>query len=411
MKTFLGLLIALSVELPAQGILSPRIGTLRVRGELLSRVPVFGLPGKRITISFDFFEEKPADIRMKFIHCDKDWKATESGFINDEFRNSIRTPIPFVPAPKGVSRTRFVYSVTIPGFGGVDSLPYSGNYMVELWAKEENELLGRGRFFVVEQQKDASMKVFNRYLPSEASPRNLVNKIVLSYKVPDAKEESVTILPDFLTVDVYKNRELDWPQRINVNDASPNTFIEGWGTKDLKFIVDNLIPGNEYRRLDLRNVDWYPPGQVVRSRDGADVSRYLHHGATDHNGGSILVTAGRYSDYVEYQFELLPFDKNDRTPMFVVGDFNGWKPSTAWQLTYDLEAERYRLVCSLHRGAYDYAYVYGTEDLVTYEGNDWRTVNVYSAFLYYHDARLGGYDRIVLFSQARSPGGNSPTSN
>ncbi|MGB2869481.1 MAG: type IX secretion system plug protein domain-containing protein [Bacteroidota bacterium] len=411
MKTLFGLLVVLSFQSSSQEVLSPRIGTLRVQGDALSHLPVIGPPGKQLTISFDFFEDKPADIRIKFIHCDKDWKATESGFVNDEFRNFVRFPIPFVPVPSGVTKIRSIYSVKFPGFGGIDSLPFSGNYMIELWAQEENELLGRARFFVVEQQKDPAMKVTNRYLPSESSPRNLVNKIALSYKLPDARDESTTILPDFFSVDVYRNRELEWPQRINVNDTNPNTLIEGWGTKDLKFIVDNELPGNEYRKLDLRNVDWYPEGRVVRSRGGADVSRYLHQGTPDHNGGSRLVTVGRYAGYVDYQFELLPVDNGDRTPIFVIGDFNGWKPSAAWQLNYNEDAGRYLLPSSIHRGVYDYAYVYGSGDLVAYEGNDWRTVNVYSAFIYYHDVRLGGYDRIVMFCQARSPGGNDPTSN
>jgi hypothetical protein len=50
-------------------------------------------------------------------------------------------------------------------------------------------------------------------------------------------------------------------------------------------------------------------------------------------------------------------------------------------------------------------------DWIALEGNDWRTTNVYTALLYYHDVRFGGFDRILLAAQKKSPGGTKATSN
>jgi hypothetical protein len=60
-------------------------------------------------------------------------------------------------------------------------------------------------------------------------------------------------------------------------------------------------------------------------------------------------------------------------------------------------------------GGYDYKYASDGRDNMMLEGNDWRTVNVYTALLCYHDFRFGGFDRIMLAAQKKSPGGISET--
>jgi hypothetical protein len=76
------------------------------------------------------------------------------------------------------------------------------------------------------------------------------------------------------TVDVYRNREIETPHRIDIDNRNANTFIDGVGTNNLKFIIDNLQPGNEYRYIDLSNTDLFPPYEILRPRDGADMSRW-----------------------------------------------------------------------------------------------------------------------------------------
>jgi hypothetical protein len=74
-------------------------------------------------------------------------------------------------------------------------------------------------------------------------------------------------------------------------------------------------------------------------------------------------------------------------------------------MRYDEATKIYKLVARLRRGTYDYQYVLNDNDWITLEGNDWRTVNVYTALMYYHDPQFGGFDRILLAAQAKSPGG------
>jgi len=401
-----------TVLLAAQEIVSLRIKGLRVNGSADARFPIAGLQSRPITIEFDIDETEPPDFRLRLLHCDRDWNVTATSFINDEMRNRTRSPIPFEPAPPGVQQYRFHYTIKLPGFPGIERFPQSGNYVFEIYDEDEKRVLAQGRFFAVEETLVPAMKVSNRSLPSEVNPYNQVNKIEVDCVIPKADSIRGEVLyPLFLTrVDIYRNRQVYNPWRIDASVPNAHAFVDGFGTSKLKFIVNNVTPGNDYRRMDLRNVDEYPIGTTLRPRLGADVSRFLQKPAGDQNGTSTLTTGSRYADYVPFQFELIaesrPYDS-----VFVVGDFNGWRPSRESLMAYHDQTQRYLSSVSLRRGAYDYQYVVGANDWISLEGNDWRTVNVYTAFVYYRDNRYGGFDRILGRVQRLSPGGSQATSN
>jgi hypothetical protein len=405
----LGILVFVQLVV-AQEMLSDRVKGLRVYGSAEAGFPVTTLQSRPITIEFDVTEVQPSDLFIRAVHCDKDWNVTNSYFINDETQNRSREPMLIVTAPAGVQNYRFHYSVRIPGIAGLERFARSGNYVFEVVDASSKEVLARGRFFVAEEMLAPTMKISNRSLPSEVNPYNQVNKIEVGFAVP--RQESVrdeVFYPIKLkTVDIYKNRELGNRWRVDADYPGPNTFIDGLGTSKMRFWVDNVTPGNDYRHFDIRDVTEYPEGQELRSRQGADVSRFQQPPRGDHNGVSTITTASRYADYVRYRFELASEYRQYET-VFVVGDFNGWTPSTNCTMTYDSDSQRYLWSTSLRRGVYDYQYVVGPNDWIALEGNDWRTVNAYSAFIYYHDDRLGGYDRIIGFIQRLSSGGNEQT--
>jgi hypothetical protein len=394
----------------SQEVLSDRVKGLRVYGSGEAGFPVTTLQGRPITIDFDATEAQPPDLYIRVIHCDRDWNATNSYFINDEMQNRSRAPLSIDPAPGGVQRYRYHYSVLVPGISGLEGFAHSGNYVFEVVDASSKAVLARGRFFVTEAIIGPSMKISNRSLPSEVNPFNQVNKIEVGFALPrsDSMKEEVFYPIKLKAVDIYKNRELGNRWRIDADSPGPNTFVDGLGTTKMRFWVDNVSPGNDYRHVDLRNVTDYPEGQELQSRQGADVSRFQQPPRGDRNGVSTFVSGTRYADYVQYRFELASESRQYET-VFVVGDFNGWLPSMNSVMTYDENTHRYVWSTSLRRGTYDYQYVVGPNDWVALEGNDWRTVNAYSAVVYYHDDRLGGYDRIIGFVQRLSHGGNEPT--
>ncbi|MCI0707038.1 MAG: DUF5103 domain-containing protein [Ignavibacteriae bacterium] len=407
-----------------QEILSERIKGLRVTGDMRAGVPVVVQGSKSITIEFDSNDEYPADFRIKFYHCDKNWQRTVSSFVNDDIRNMTKSPLPYDRAPAGTQHYQWHYTVRLPGHGEVQTFEYSGNYVFEIWDENREQVLARGRFFVAERTIAAAMRIANRRDPSTDHPRYMVNQVDVQFSIPEfitrtgrkedaqpspnGQEQEVMLPLFFTTVDVYKNREISRRNRIDINDRSSSTFVEGIGTRRLKFTAYNVQPGNEYRRLDLRNVSHYPAGTVLRQREGADISRMLFKAPRDNNGLSTLTRGDRYADYVQVQFEYLvePKDSGDR--IYVVGDFNGWQANDSSMMTYDAGTKRFILITWLRRGLYDYQYILN-DDWIALEGNDWRTINVYSAFIYYNDDRYGGFDRIVGFVQGQSSGQNAPT--
>ncbi len=413
MRILLLLIITCVVSLPAQTIYSQRIKGMRINGMGDAKFPVVLLDSLPVTISFDVDGTKPENFRVKIFHCDKDWNITRSSFINDEFRNFSKNQIPFEEAAVGVGTYRWTHMLRIPGGGDktgmndFEKLQYSGNYKFEVWSDDQNELVAEGKFFAAEKVENSALTIYNRYLPSETSPQNQVHKAMLSFSVPSPQlnDASAIYSTSIKIVDVYRNREIEFPHRIDADDRNPNTFIDGYGTNNLKFVIDNLQPGNEYRRLDAQSVDLYSLAEVLRKKDGADLSRWMFQGHGDQNGISTLVTGNRYADYIQLQFELGRPEENRNEKIYVVGDFNGWKVDEQWRLHYDEATMHYKLLALLRRGTYDYQYVLNGNDWITLEGNDWRTVNVYTALLYYHDPRFGGFDRILLAAQAKSPGG------
>jgi len=411
MRQFLGLLLICWTAAQAQEVYTEHIREMRLQGTLDAGFPASLVASHPVTVSFDWDAPQPSAFVVRIWHCDRDWHRTESVFLNDPTRNALREQIPYSLSPQGVEHYRYTYTLRLPGTAELERFRYSGNYAIEIWDDREEHRLGSARFFVAESLLEGGVKVWNRLLPSGVAPWNQVNKLIAAYSVPPQEmRERAPIYAQFIrTADVYRNREILRPFRIDADDQNPNTFVDGWGTNELKFIIDNLPPGNEYRTIDLRSSDLYPPGRLHRSRGGADVSRWLKQGTRDHNGIAAQVTTGLYADYLEYQFELLLPEERSHDSVFVVGDFNGWTPTIPWAMWWDSETGRFIARGWLKRGQYDYQYVLNRNDWLSLEGNDWRTTSVYTVIVYYRDQRFGGFDRILVIAQERSPGGSEAT--
>jgi len=406
MRSIAALVLFLGSLLHSQEVLSPKVKRFQMYGSRASDLPVASMKSDPITIEWDILSPQPMAVQLRFFHCDRNWNLTPTSFVNDPFRDRTRVELSYEVAPLGVKGYSYSYQIRIPEEGVFDQFFFSGNYIAELWDRDEEEKLAAGRFFVVENVVRPQIRIANRQEPSQVSPYYQVHKISVSFTVPvDSGRNDLFFSQLFSTVDVYKNREIGRAYRIDTDDRDPHTFLRGFGTENLEFIVDNVQPGNEYRVVDLRSADFYPAGDFHRPRQGADVSRFLEKPGADNNGGSSLTRGTRYADDLGFTFELL-WDGTGRDRIFVVGDFSGWEPSAENEMHYD--RDRYIWQTSLRRGRYDYQYVLG-DDWIVLEGNDWRTINAYTALIYYRDQRFGGFDRIAGVARGKSPGGVTAT--
>jgi hypothetical protein len=363
-----------------------------------------------ITIQFDVAAPDPPELRIRFLHCNRDWVPDESAFVQDD-RYGRSDILAFRTAPAGVGQYAYRFVNRFPDENGVVQFVYSGNWIFRIIDTDETTVLGEGRFFVVEDLVRPAATVRNAYQTGLASPLNQVHRVDVQVTLPDEMDGMC-----YTTVDIYQNHRFHAPWRIDAWDRDPFTTVEGFGSGERTFTVLNIPPGNEYRTLDISNANRYPNRDTVRSVDGLDLPRNFWRTGSDRDGSARLNRfTGVHSDYLPVMFRLrIPPDAATDAQVFVAGPFNGWDPGAGDLLVPDLRENALVTVRLLRRGVYDYQYVTGTwdeekgmvtgQDWLALEGNDWRTVNIYTAFVYYRDSRFGGFDRLAGYAVVRSDG-------
>lgn len=363
-----------------------------------------------ITIQFDVAAPHPPELRVRFLHCSRDWVPDENAFVQDD-RYNRSDILAFRPAPAGVGWYQYRFVNRFPDAGGVVQFPWSGNWIFRIVNDDETAVLGEGRFFVVESLVRPVAQVRNAYQTALTSPLNQVHRVDIQVTLPDEMEGSF-----YTAVDVYQNHRWHAPWRIDAWDRDPFTTVEGFGSGERVFSVLNIPPGNEYRTLDFSNANRYPNRDTVRTVEGLDLPRVYWRTGSDRDGTARLSRfSGVTMDYLPVMFRLrLPSGSAPETQVFVAGPFNGWYPGEDDRMVPDAREDAMVNVRLLRRGVYDYQYVTGVwdqergvvegQDWLALEGNDWRTTNTYTAFVYYRDSRYGGFDRLAGYAVARSSG-------
>ncbi len=421
MKQLFGIIIFVLYFLPSVSTANVTIMGLRIYADSDEyEVPII-TQTQRITIEFDVDTPVPPNLQILFMHASKDWVPDNNIFLNDLYHNRSQSLL-FTTAPNGVHHYTFHYLNSFPDSFSVVRFLYSGNYIFSIFEKEhENTILAEGRFIVVENLVAATMSVANRYYPETAAPFNQMQYITVHVNVPSGDnqpEENRLFHPNVKTVDIFQNWKLYNPSRIDVDNRTPDTFVDNFVLPEKTFTIRNVAPGNEYRRLDLSSSRFYPNYEPVQLIGGADLSRFQWQGALDANGAAKLRPfVGGNSEYLDVTMRLkLPSPASKR--IFLVGAFNAWMPSQQYEMAYDDSLGEYRCRLWLRRGVYDYQYVLGdvdrygavvNQDWLALEGNDWRTTERYTAVVYYRDNRFGGFDRAVGMAVAKSPGGTEET--
>ena len=185
----------------------------------------------------------------------------------------------------------------------------------------------------------------------------------------------------------------------NFNTNTRQYYFDG--NRQLKFVVRDIRPGNEYRQVDLRNINKFNTTNVRAQFDGIEYSRFYKQGTSDLNGGSIIDKADDpNSTYLNVTFSIRPQNRLYGY-VYLVGAFNDWQILPEYQMN---EAGGvFSKTIQLKRGIYDYQYVVADiqngivkdSDWYILEGNNWDTSNEYNLFIYYKDQNYGGYERII----------------
>ena len=383
--------------------------------------PIITEPGV-VTIELDVATPQPPDLRVIFVHASRDWVPESRMLLTDKY-HSTSLSLDYLRAPQGVAGYTFRYKNSFPDQNGIITFPYSGNYFFSIVDhQDESRVLAQGRFILAEQLVSTSMKIENKYYPETSNPWNqrhaisvTVNADGLETAVGDRFVNHINIT----RVDVIQNWKLRQPYHIDVNHTDPDVFVDNFYLPEKCFRIRSVLPGNEYRRLDIGSPRLYPNYQTVRLLSGYDASRVQWQGSMDANGAAKLRPfTGTNSDYLDVVFRLRLITPPEKQ-IFVVGAFNNWFPRAEDELIFDNAAKEYSVKVSMRRGVYDYQYVTGEwndatgelddADWYELEGNDWRTIERYTALAYYRDERFGGLDRVIGVATGKSPGGMDET--
>lgn len=382
------------------------------------RPPII-LKSEYITIEFDVTTPLPPNVQIIFQHASKDWKVDENLFVNDPAK--IRATILFYStAPNGVYHYTYRYKNSFPNSKNYVEFVYSGNYIYTIVNRDDNDkILASGRFIVAEDLAATSMVIENKFHPDYDSPMNEMNFISISVSIPQENigmNNSINHT-DVRTVDIIKNWDFEHTNRIDFDDNNAETFVENYVKPTKTFWRRDIPAGNEYRRLDLSSTSFYPNNKLVILKDNPDVSRFQWQGKPDANGASKLNPfTGANSDYLEVEMRLR-ISSQPSKKIFLVGGFSNWEVLPEYEMKRDSTTQLYKMIVWLRRGVYDYQYVLGdidaggkviNQEWLTLEGNDWRTINWFTALVYYSDRQFGGFDRVIGNVRGKSPGTRTP---
>ncbi|HKI79825.1 MAG TPA: type IX secretion system plug protein domain-containing protein [Ignavibacteriaceae bacterium] len=352
-----------------------------------------------ITIEFDISAEHQPDLSIVFKYCDQNWKAYDNLFLN-EFGKNFEKGLSFTHLPSNLQQAQYHYKERFPNSERNVEFPYSGNWMFYITdLQDTSKIYQTGKFYVIENEISIRDTIKNETLEDQNYFPNDLGKvfnITAEINIPEK------LYPSFVSnMTIIENQKLDEPVTVNKNFNTNTRQYYFDGNRQLKFVVRDIRPGNEYRQVDLRNINKFTTTNVRAQFDGIEYSRFYKQGNSDLNGGSIIDKANDpNSTYLNVTFSIRPQNRLYGY-VYLVGAFNSWQILPEYQMN---EAGGvFSKTIQLKRGIYDYQYVVADvqngivkdSDWYILEGNNWDTSNEYNLFIYYKDQNYGGYERII----------------
>lgn len=396
------ILILLSVLVNTIVASEPVIKSLHYYSKAVTTLPILRINSNdHLTISFDIEAENEPNLNIKFKFCDADWNPYDN-LLLEGIGETVSYNVYVDRLPITTQGAEYFVKERYPN--REIKFKNSGKWMFFITdAFDEDIIYDWGKFFVVGNLISLKTEIKNWRREGSISSNNALDRVLnlsTKFTIPDSLEPF-----RIEHVEIIKNQETSSAIILNKDTFSKNTGFEWDGANNFEFVVRNLEPGNEYRRLNTRNRDKYQFPVTRAHFDGIEYSRFYKLGKKDLNGGFKLMNyKNEYSDYLVTKFEFKPHEKI-YSDIFIVGSFTNWEVQPWFKLT-EID-DLFSINLELKRGIYDYQYVSGdingdsveNIDWRIFEGNFWDTENVYSIFLYYKSPEKGEYDQIIGFKQ------------
>ncbi|MCE3076754.1 type IX secretion system plug protein [Chryseobacterium gwangjuense] len=400
MKTLQLLLFSLSGLMFGQNIQSIQLFNPQTNDE----TPVIKM-NETLVLSFDDLTNGSEIYRYTIKHYNRNWEDDNLFFT--EFANgSLNGLLDNFQYSFNTLQAYTHYKLTFPNEKIQPKI--SGNFELIVYKDSAEKPLFKRRFYVVEDNAAVALEV-SRFADKNPNINQRVEVQVVS------KGGDLSSNVNSMSLNVMQNNN----PNVAVNNLKPSATL---GSK-LLFQQTNLsFPGNnEFYYFDNKNMNM--AADMVRAtevKDGVNHT-YLHpvwayplnyQYQPDVNGAwyyrrndlGLERNAEKEADYswVYFSIDSDPMEKE----LYVLGGFNGYKPSKECQMQYDEATKKYVAKIYLKQGFYNYVLATkeanGSLNFGEVNGNFWQTENLYQGFLYY--APFGrNYDGLMGYGEFRTP--------
>ncbi len=353
-----------------------------------------------LLLSFDDILGGDRNYIYRLIHCDKDWMPSSllaeqeyiTGFNEEEINDyhySLNTKLDYTH-----------YQLTLPN-NDVQWI-LSGNYALEVWDDDSDELAFTRRFAVVEPSVKITGQVQRPLSVKEINSHHLL-QFVINY-------ENFTIRNPQRELFVTAIKNSQWG--LSLDNILPTAVFANQISYDLQAGI-KFPAGREYRGVDLRAMrsrGFGVYGLEVNSNEikvtvalDKDRKGSVYQQFNDLNGDYVIESI-EFNDvdvrgeYMSCYFTLAPEQRVLDGEVYLMGEFSDWQAKEEYRMEYLPNEGVYHVKAILKQGYYDYAYGVrrddGSLDLSYFEGNHFAARNEYLVLCYFRE--FGSrYDRLI----------------
>lgn len=342
-----------SFALPQQKVPPKSIKSIQLyAGSNPTNPPIINLEDRdKLTLSFDFLDHQNKQFQIEISHHSQTW--TKSNISPTVYLDSFsKTYIQY--SQQSLSQ-RLSYQHIEYKFPNDQLNPTkSGNYLLEVYSYDGNEMLFSIPFFITENQGNLNTRIKTLHVQREDG--RAVDQLFSTYQYPSFVE-----FPQFdLSLSYIQNRFWGRMRQVKNLDTITPGELNAHMDREGAFISDY-----GFRLLDLRTfsvdknniIDYHPgnPPQVTLRRDVQNLER-----SADFSIGSLVGQPenSRSGKYAQVMFHLETGDNiSQSAEIYLVGDFNNWMINPINKMDYDANTNSWKGQSLIKQGQYTYTYV------------------------------------------------------
>lgn len=340
----------------------------------------------QLQLKFDYLKEESKQFTVKLEHYNADWSESNllpSNIYEASFQEVISGGLQ--SRTQDPAYLHFTFEFPTRDF----DIKVSGNYMVEIYDGNSDQLLFELPFFVHEDEGQLRTRVQDLFSPTIRKYRK-AHQLFSVYEFPDF----VTIPRNNLTYYYIQNSFWGRAKEVEIFDDATPGQINFHIARERSFNATYTFYNLDLREFDADgqrirevNEEVIPP-QITLYRDVTNLDDLPNFISNSRFGQP---ETDRFSRYGSVQFNLdspRGFDTNQR--MFIVGDFNNWAIKEKNRMEFNPEINLWQGSAFIKQGEYTYKYVAVNEQ--QYRVDDVAVDDVfsgirqnYTVFVYFED--------------------------